>query len=657
MTISITQEGKIPVTPGGVGLFLEDLNYALDGGLYAELLENRNFEAKDVHGEWDRYIVDNDGAYGWSPFPEGADVAMKIKTDRPLFAENPHYMRVTAAKPFTGIKNKAYDGTYLQKGVEYKISFWVRAYDYKSKVAVGFYRDGAPVFQKKLKVRADGKWHKCSVRMKAKADMDGLEFAFVLLKEGILHVDCFSVMPQNAILGVFRRDLVKLMREIKPGFLRFPGGCVVEGNNLENRYLWKESVGDRERRRHNWNRWAVHAASPENGFRTPYSHYGQTLGVGYYEYFRLAEYLGAKPLPVVSVGIACQYMSSEFVPLDSSELERYIQDVFDLIEFANGGTETMWGRLRAELGHPAPFNLELIGVGNEQWEASPVQKTTGMPAPNEFYKRFELFEKRIHERYPNIKIVGTAGPTVDSESHKSAWEWTRNNLARNPDFVYCTDEHFYVSPQWLYDHVSVYDDYPREGKVYAGEYAAHVPEAGCALFNAPQANCWKGALAEAAFMTGMERNSDVVVMKSYAPLFARYGYTQWSPDLIWFDGKQAYATANYHVQKLYSLYTGDFALKTECGQKDVYCSATERDGFTYLKAVNASEEEVPVDVEGDFELGSLTRIICMTAAPDDYNTREEPDKVVPFDIAPEAPRSATLPPHSFNVLVFRKTNS
>ena len=654
MKISITQEGKVPVANGWIGLFFEDLNYGLDGGLYAEMLENRNFEAKDVHGEWDNYLVDDDGRYGWEPYPAGAEAELKIKSDRPLFAENPHYLRVKTAKGNTGVKNKAYDGIYLTRGMKYTLSFYVRSYDYKGKAAVGVYERSYPLVEKKFKIKADGRWHRYSFRLKSKTDAEKADFALTLSGAGTVHLDCFSLMPENAIKGVFRRDLAELMKDLKPGFLRFPGGCVVEGNSLANRFLWKNSIGPVERRKHNWNRWAVHATGPDNDFRSEFSHYGQTLGVGYYEYFLLCEYLGAKPLPVVSVGIACQYMSTEFVPLEDPALEGYIQEALDLIEFANGGVDTEWGRARAEMGHPEPFNLEYLGVGNEQWEDAPKQKGTGKPAKNEFYKRFELFEKRIHEKYPDIKIVGTVGPTVETPSHESAWKWTRENLEKNPGFVYASDEHFYVSPEWLFSHANVYDSYPREGKVYAGEYAAHVPGSGCALFNAPQANCWEGALAEAAFMTGMERNSDVVVMASYAPLFARLGYTQWSPDMIWFNGNRAYASANYYVQQLYSLYPGNHSLKTAVEGEKIFASASEREGLTYVKLVNAGEEEVEVEIDGDYDFGSMTRIIRMEGAPGDYNTLEEPEKVSPREVAPTAARTLKLPPRSFNVVVFRK---
>ncbi len=651
MKIALSQEGKRPLHTRTVGLFLEDINYGLDGGLYAEMLENRNFEAKDVRGTKDNFIVEEDGSYGWSPYPAGAAVEMKIKSDRPLFSENPHYLRLKA-EAGAGVRNKAYDGIYLVKGMKYNVSLWLRSYDYRGKACVGVYRDGAALAEKKIKIKADGKWRRYFFRLKAKMDAEKADFCFLLAGSGTVHIDAFSMMPENAIKGVFRRDLAELMKDFKPAFLRFPGGCVVEGNTLANRYLWKNSLGPAERRKHNWNRWAVHGTDVGNP-RSPYSHYGQTLGIGFYEYFRLCEYLGCKALPVVNVGIACQYMSTESVPVDSPEFETYLQEALDLVEFANGGEDTEWGKVRAELGHPEPFELEYLALGNEQWEDLPEQRD-GTVRSNDFYKRCEIFEKRLHEKYPALKLVGTAGPTVGTPTYESAWAWARKKAEEDPAFLYCMDEHFYVSPAWLYGHADVYDGYPRDVKVCAGEYAAHVPGTGCGSFNAPQANCWEGALAEAAFMTGMERNADVVVMSSYAPLFARIGYTQWGPALVWFDGKGVYPSANYHVQRLYSLYTGNAVLKAETDGEKVYVTASEREGLTYLKIVNAGETELDAEIVGDYDFGQLTRIIRIQAAPADYNTAEEPQKVCPYEEAPLSARSCTLPPKSFSVLVFRK---
>lgn len=649
MKIQFTRENKKAVSKGTIGLFIEDINYGIDGGLNAEMLENPNFEAKDASGKKDCYVALPDGGYAWTPFPDGADATLKVKTDRALFSENPHYMRLVANAAGYGMKNKAFDGIYLKEGMKYRVSFYARSYDYKGGARVGVFRNGAPVLCKKLSFKADGKWRRYQFTLKSKSAIDQGDFAIVLLKKGTIHLDSFSMIPENAIYGVFRRDLVNLMKELQPGFLRFPGGCVVEGNTLQNRYLWKNSIGQKERRAHNWNRWAVHGTEKREDLRTEFSHYGQTLHIGYYEYFRLCEYLGAKPLPVVNVGMACQYQSTELVSIDSPEFETYVQDALDIVEFARGGADTVWGRVRAEMGHPQPFALEYFGVGNEQW----LDEVNGKS--NEFYKRYEIFEKRLHEKYPDLKLIGTIGPNVGTPTYESAWKWTRESLEKNPNFVYASDEHFYVAPEWLYNNVRVYDNYPREGKVCAGEFAAHVQSAGCGLFNAPQANCWEGALAEAAFMTGMEQNADVVVMASYAPLFARLGYAQWCPDLIWFDGKSSYATANYYVQQLYSLYAGDYALATTIDEgKKLYASAVERENMVFVKVVNASDEEAEVEIEGDFDFGSLTRILRLEGKESDYNTMDEPNKIAPAEVAPVSKRSALLPPKSFSVLVFIK---
>ena len=652
MEITIGSEKKARIQEGMIGLFFEDINYAADGGLYAEMVENRSFECVKATGDACDYHVEYDGGYAWSPYPADAanGVRCRVVTGSPHSEENPHYMRLEAAQAGAGVRNKAYDGIYLKKGMDYKVVFWARCVKFQGAFALFAEKDGVRHAEGKISA-AEGReetynrFRKYEVVLHAEADVERGEFVLCLTEAGIVELDFMSLMPCDAVAGIFRKDLFDMLKNLRPGFLRFPGGCVIEGNTLENRYLWKHSLGEKDRRRHNWNRWAVHL--PEGCGDGVYSRYGQTLGVGFYEYFRLCEYIGAKPLPVVNVGLACQYASEECVPIEDPAFETYLQDALDLVEFARGDECTEWGKVRARMGHPAPFGLEYIGVGNEQWQT----KT------NRFYERFEAFEKRLHERYPDLKIIGTAGPAVKTPAYESAWKWIRKKLKENENFVYCTDEHFYVPPQWLYDNVNLYDGYPREGKVFAGEYAAHIPEAGCGKFNAPQANIWEGALAEAAFMTGMERNSDVVVMSSYAPLFARLGYTQWSPDLIWFDGKSAYATASYYVQQLYSLYTGDESLRVKATGEKLYASATERDGAVYVKAVNASGGEVPLEIEGDFDFGALTRIITLSAAPDDYNTLENPFAVCPKDVAPEAERSLTLAPYSFNVLVFQKSKA
>lgn len=590
-----------------IGLSFEDVNYALDGGLHAEMLENRNFEAKDVRsGKDERYTVSNDGGYAWSAYPSGASVSMTIRTDRPLHAENPHYLRLKVTTGGSGIKNQAYDGIYLIPKMKYDISFYARSYDFKGKICVGVYKNGTTYLEKKAKVKPDGKWHHYCFKLKAKAQVEQADFAVTLSGEGTVHLDCFSMIPENAIKGVFRRDLAELMKDFKPAFLRFPGERVVGGGNLANAYLWKESLGQTERRRHNWNCCALQASKTETRFRPRFSHYGQTLGVGFYEYFLLCEYLGCKPLPAINTGIACQDSSSEFIPLDDPQLEAYIQDALDLIEFANGDTETEWGRVREELGHPEPFNLEFLDLGSE------------------YSERLELFEKSINEKYPSINIIRT-------------------------------DKHCNASPEWLYAQTKLYDSYPRERKVCAMDYAAHIAGADKTAFSAPQESCWESALAEAAFMTGMEQNADVVAMSSSASLFSRLDYSQFGPNLIWFDGNKTCITPSFHIQKLFSLYTGNYILKTELeGEGKVYATASAREGLTFLKLVNAGGEEIEAEVEGDFEFGSMTRIIRVTGELKACNTFEFPEKIVPLEVAPVSAHSLTLPPHSFSLIVFRK---
>lgn len=588
MKITLERQQDAPAKTGSFGLSLEDVNYALDGGVYAELLENGSFEAKSVSREGDGVSVREDGGYGWEAYPKGANAVLKIKTDRPLFPENPHYMRLTAAEGGAGMKNKAYDGVFLAKGAEYRATFWLRAYDYRGKAAVGFYKDGKPVCEKRVKIAADGKWRKYSVRLKAKADADAADFAFTLLNAGMVHADHFSVMPQDAILGVFRRDLVRLVKELKPRFLRFPSGRVVGGEG--NRYLWKDSVGQRERRRRNWNCWALCGDN--------FSHYGQSLGVGCYEFFRLAEYLGCKPLPVLYAGGLSQTPSGE------QELETYIQDALDLIEFAGGGPDTMWGKLRAELGHPEPFALEMLALEGGD--------------PSKDAERLAFIGERIREKYPKIMLIA-------------------------PDAGDVAYARLAASPQK--------DDGSREtvpdGRAVYAEVAAP------AVAPSPHgANSFGQALQEAALFTQLERNSDVVHFYSYAPLFARTGYDMWDAGLIRFDGKSAFATANYHVAKLFSLYTGDVTIPLPSDMGGVYASASERENFVFVKIVNGTDETAEAEAGDGF--GELNQIVRLEGDPAGFNTHLLPDAIAPKDVAPTAPREAVLPPHSFSVLVFRK---
>lgn len=657
MELRVSEKNSVPVAQDMYGLFFEDINYSLDGGLHAEMLENRNFEARFSYGKRDDYTSIYDGSYGWSVFQDdGAGSSIVMEAAEPLNTINPHYMVFDGKGEHPSFTNKAYDGIYLTKGMKYRVSFYARVPEGGTEVSVSVAFVGQDGNMQSSVLTVEGnQWKKYELVIEAKLDMKQGDFVVALDREAIVHFDQFSMMPEDAVCGVFRKDLVEKLAALEPSFMRFPGGCIVEGNTLDNRYKWKDTIAPVEERKFNWNRWAVHNVNEERDFTSPVAHYGQTYGVGYYEYFLLCEYLHMKALPVMNVGLACQYMSSEKVELDSEEMQEYIQDALDLIEFANGPVNSEWGAKRAAMGHPEPFGLEYLGVGNEQWNTEEVQ----------FFKRYEMFEKAIHETYPEIKLIGTTGPDVWGGGYTWAWEWVREAAAKNPDFVYAMDEHYYVSPEWLYEHVHFYDNYDRNVKVFAGEYACHI-QGRAGRMNYPSANNLEAALAEAAFLTGVERNADVVVLASYAPLFARMGYTQWSPDLIWFDGEKSYETPSYWVQQLFSKYRGVRTLSADLGmdaetelKEKVYASAVEDgSGKVILKLVNGSDEDKVLNMIGEgMVFGCDAEVTMLTGAKDDRNTIRETDKVKPSRLHMTMENGTiNLPKNSFMVIELEKSS-
>lgn len=653
--ITIYNDVKANVTPGMTGLFFEDINYAADGGLYAEMIENREFEFLKVSGKKGDYYAEHDGLYGWNCCELGE---MKIVTGSPVAEENPHYLRFTAKEAGAGFTNKAYDGVFLKKGASAILSFYGRNVGRFDKVTAAFLCDGqvkceTEIVLQKQEPKALCPWIKYSVKMTATEDIKKALPMIMLPAAGVMEFDFVSLIPEDAVEGIFRKDLFELLKGIQPGFIRFPGGCIIEGNTLYNRYRFKDTLKPLENRKANFNRWAVHGNDwdPADGSShetSIYNRYNQTYGIGYYEYFLLCEKLGAKPLPVLNVGLACQYQSYELVEIEDPRFNEYVQDALDLIAFANEPATGKWGQVRASLGHPEPFNLEMVGIGNEQWETDKVR----------FFERYKIFEKTIHETYPAIKLIGSAGPDITSEKYTMAWDFLRSNSKDRDDFVYAVDEHYYVRPQWLLDHVNFYDNYDRKIKVFAGEYAAH-PE-GSGTFNNYKANTLEGALAEAAFLTGVERNADVVVLASYAPLFARINYTQWSPDMIWFDAENAYGTPSYYVQLMYSRYTGSEVLDTK-GQHEalysdgIYYNPTRdaKTGKYYVKVVNTREEEVTLCLKDEAGNAKKASEIVILGGKEKtaFNSIENMDNVK-VSSCTEVGEEINLAPNSFNVIVF-----
>lgn len=619
--LHISKEKGVDINKGMIGLFFEDINYGADGGLYAEMLENRNFEFVMARGDKDDYTTTYDGGYGWSAYPVDESGAMlELLTEEPLSQVNPHYLKFTGKDNQLGFTNKAYDGIYFEKGKSYQLTFYAKANDYKGSILVEVRKENEVFGTVQINESITGQWKKYTAIITATNTIRFGEFVISLSEPGTVCFDFISLMPGDAICNLFRSDLVKLIQDIKPGFVRFPGGCIVEGNTLENRYKWKESVGSEEDRKANWNRWAVHGNRKENDFLSEYAHYNQTLGMGYYEYFILCEYLKAKAIPVLSVGLACQYQSTEKVSIDSNEFNEYIQDALDLIEFANGDESTTWGSVRVKMGHKEPFNLEYIGVGNEQWET----------AEADYFKRYECFEKALHEKYPEIKIISSAGPNVKSDTYNAAWEWILEKQKENPKFTAAIDEHYYVRPNWCYENINFYDNYARDVKVFAGEYAAHIEH----NFTRPltEVNNMEAALAEAAFMTGLERNADVVHLAAYAPLFARVGYTQWAPDLIWFDDCSSYGTPSYYVQMMYGNNMGDYTLKSNLDGTGVYSTVSydEINNEIIVKLVNSNESNSSVNIviDDNYKVEQVGKVIKLASDNlANFNNIEKPNLI------------------------------
>lgn len=582
------------INDGTIGLFFEDINYAGDGGLYSEAVNNRSFEAYDAAAnQTDPTPIPG---YGWSPVG-GAELDY-TSGGAPLNGNNTTYLTLTAAAEGEGAENNCYAGDGVGnrplgkglnavKGAKYRASFYVRG-DYAGAVKMQVVNGDAVLGELEAdKVTAE--FTKISGTIQIDESCDDARVRIVLSEPGTVDLDMVSLIPLETFNGRdngLRADLVERLAEIHPGFLRFPGGCIIEGYNLDNRYQWKHTVGPVEQRTQNWNRWQTH-----NEFHTGNGMYGycQTYGLGFYEYLLLCEDIGAAAVPVVNVGIACQYQSGEVSSKDDLN-SIYIQDALDLIEFANGDPDPdwaaidyanvdttdsstfngNWANLRALMGHPASFELGYIGIGNEQWDTSDysagkVDADGWANNGNNFFRRYELFEEAIHAENPDIKLISTSGPSPDGSDFDKAWRWLKGHSdSGDGDFTYAVDEHYYKDPPWFYDNINRYDSYDRNGYgVFAGEYASRHWE----NMKYGRGNTVEAAISEAAYMTALEKNSDVVKMASYAPLFAREGATQWTPDMIWFDNATSYGSADYYVQQLFSRNSGDVNLKNKVVDK------------------------------------------------------------------------------------------
>ncbi|HEX3355779.1 MAG TPA: alpha-L-arabinofuranosidase C-terminal domain-containing protein [Tepidisphaeraceae bacterium] len=577
------------------GVFFEDINFAADGGLYPERIKNRSFEFTDPLMAWRK--TERGGAVG----------GLGISDASPLNANNPHYLHITVESPGEGfgLTNEGYRGMGVTKGAKFTFSVYARSDSPENqKLAIELID---PRNQKIGYAELTGftkEWKTLSCEIESSATEPRACLTILDKSPGSLDLDMVSLYPQETFhnrANGLRPDLAQLVADLKPGFMRFPGGCIVEGRELSNRYQWKTTIGDVSERRTIMNRWNtefMNRATPD---------YFESFGLGFFEYFQFCEDIGAKPLPILNCGMACQFNSGELCPVD--QLDQYIQDALDLIEFANGPATSTWGAKRAAMGHPAPFNLTMFGVGNEQWGP-------------QYFERYIPFAKAIKSKYPDIQLVSGAGPDPDGKNFDFAWNQLR---ALHADLV---DEHFYRPPEWFLSQVNRYDNYDRTGpKVFAGEFAAHTKR---------QRNNWEAALAEAALRTGLERNGDIVKMSSYAPLFAHTEAWQWGVNLIWFDNLRSFGTPSYYVQKLFANNLGTNVLPaTFDGAKDglfVVASNQSSTGDIILKIVNtnAAATSLHVNLAGA-KLSSSTANLDVIASDDlaVENSLDEPMKLSP----------------------------
>ena len=590
------------IAPTMFGIFFEDINFGADGGLYPELIKNRSFEFDDPLAGW-KVILPYAPSTGIGLSPG----ELAIRTDTPLNANNPHYLHITALEPGYGFYNSGFRGIGVTQDAEYRFSAYVRTQGptaIRATITDGHDHEiGSGTLS-----GFNGSWQRYETVIRTSATESHAQFNIFMDQKGSLDLDMVSLFPVdtwNHRPNGLRRDLVQLLADMHPGFLRFPGGCIVEGRRLANRYQWKKTVGDIAARKTIMNRW-----NDEFDHR-PTPDYFQSFGLGFYEYFQLAEDIGAAPLPILNCGMACQFNSSETAKLD--EIHEYIQDALDLIEFANGPADSPWGKVRAEMGHPAPFHLAMIGIGNEQW------------GPR-YLERYKLFNDALKSSHPEIKLIVAAGPSPSGKQFDELWSYWRSHHA---DIV---DEHYYMAPQWFLQNSNRYDNYDRSGpKVFAGEYAAQ--STGAAV-NPANRNNWQTALSEAAFMTGLERNADVVRMASYAPLLANVDAWQWTPDAIWFDNLRSYGTTDYQVQKIFATNTGKRVVpSTPHAEAGLYTVASidDRTHELILTAVNVSRNPRPVQLQLNGITPSGTAKVTTLASADlgAENSFNQPDNVAP----------------------------
>lgn len=603
LTVSSNQEKAI--SDKLIGIFFEDISYAADGGLYAELIQNRDFEytSKDHRG-WNATTA-------WH-----SNKPIEISSEHPLHPNNPHYVIMA----MDTLWNEGWDGIVVEKGKKYDFSMFVFAGGQKQDFLIQLVgQKGQVLAQSRLKTRASD-WQQFSTVLTAKASDEKGRLVIIPQKVARVGVDMISLFPQETFKNRkngLRKDLAQVIADLHPKFVRFPGGCMSHGQGLENIYHWNHTVGPLQSRKPDFNIWNYH----------------QTRGLGFYEYFQFCEDIGAEPLPVLAAGVPCQNSANNAegiggqqggIPM--ADMPAYVEEICNLIEWANGDpTTNEWAKMRADAGHPKPFNLKYLGLGNED-----IISTV-------FEERYEMICKAVRERYPDIKICGTVGPFHSpSADYTEGWDFTK----KHPDLQYMVDEHYYESTGWFMHNRDYYDSYDRSAaKVYLGEWAAST--------NVKRPNV-ETALAEALYLTDIERNGDVVEMTSYAPMLSKDGHSNWNPDMIYFSNTHIRTTPAYEIQRLFSVYGGDRYIKSQFSNLDSQLAhrigaSVVRDSKTgkrYLKLVNALPSTLKIHIEG-INLPATVKCQQFTGAIDDQKAKTT---VI------ETNEPTTLPPYSLRVI-------
>ena len=574
------------------GIFLEDLNHTADGGLYAELVQNRSFEFLPIDNPAYHTLT------AWSKIGDDKDVVLAVKEGDAVSKRNPHYLHMQCFKSNTGVRNVGFGrGMFLKAGEEYRFSCYVRSCDMDivtMKVSLRNEQD-EELDSREFQVNQTS-WQKIVCVLSPQGNTSQGSLALVIEQGREAELDFVSLFPVNTFrnrTNGLRKDLAEALEELHPKFVRFPGGCLVHDGQLDENardslYRWKNTIGpleERPARRNNWR-------------------YNQTLGLGYYEYFLLCEDIGAKPMPILPAAYDPHHQRA--VPLD--ELEPWIQETLDLIEFANGDEDTTWGKVRAVLGHKELFGLEYIGIGNEE-------------VGEGFRERFSYFVNRIREKYPNIKIIGSSGPFCAGSEYEKGWNCARENKA---DFV---DEHYYMAPEWFISNVHRYDSFDENiPHVFLGEYASCF-------------NTGKSALAEAAYMTALQNNCHAVKLACYAPLFCHKDYVNWKPDMIWFDNEKVCRSVNYQVQKLFMKHQGQellpYTIKTEQKNTPILSLKERKQGDIYFWGNDAKVQFTEIEIYNE-----------VTGEHKKYPNMEVSTDKIPLLLTSAAPQNFTLKCHA-----------